>query len=288
MPPNPIIYLFAYFTGNGAGGLHLATSSDAIRWTAFNGGAPMLTPVLGEHRLMRDPHLSRGPNGIFHLLWTTGWNDPFIGHASSTDLVNWSEQRVLPVMDAHPGTRNCWAPEAAYDPATGDFIIIWSSTVPGRNADTDNLCEDGYNHRLYATRTRDFKTLSPTALFYDPGFPVIDGTLLRRRGQWHLFFKDETVRPVARKTIHHVSAPTLAGPWTAPSPPIGSAWAEGPAALDLGSETLLIFDLYNREKYAALRSSDLSTWRDPAPDFTLPTGARHGSLLAVPASLLSS
>lgn len=281
-PSADTIHLFAYFTGGGEGGLRLAASRDALRWSVIDGGAPLLVPALGEHRLMRDPHLSRGPDGVFHLLWTTGWNDPFIGHASSADLVNWSAQRPLPVMPPaeFPGVRNCWAPEAAYDENTGEWIIVWSSTVPGRFTDTADRCEDGYNHRLYAARTRDFLTLSPTTLFYDPGFPVIDGSLLRRDGRWHLFFKDETLRP-ERKTLHHVSAGSLAGPWTSPSPAIGPAWAEGPAALALGADTLLVYDMYRDGHYGGLISSDLATW-SPAADFALPPGARHGSLLTVP------
>lgn len=278
------LHLFAYFTGEGTEGLRLATSLDAISWQPLNQDMPFLAPALGPHRLMRDPHLTRGPDGVFHLLWTTGWNDAFIGHASSANLLDWSEQRALPVMAAFSGTRNCWAPEAAYDPATGDFILIWSSTVAGLHPETADRCEDGYNHRLYAARTRDFSTLAPATLFYDPGFPVIDGTLLHRDGRWHLFFKDETARPVARKTLHHVSAPSPDGPWSAPSPPLGPSWSEGPAALDLGPETLLVFDRYRDGRYGALRSSDFSIWREASPGFALPAGARHGSLLTVPAT----
>lgn len=281
------LHLFAYFTGDGASGLRLAASADAITWQPLHDGAPLLAPVLGEHRLMRDPHLSRGPDGVFHLLWTTGWNDPFIGYASSTNLLDWSEQRALPVMAAFPGTRNCWAPEAAYDPATGEFVLIWSSTVAGLHPETAGRCEDGYNHRLYVTRTRDFVMFTPAALFYDPGFPVIDGSLLHRRGRWHLFFKDETVLPVPHKTLHHVSALSSDGPWSAPSEPIGPDWSEGPAALDLGAETLLVFDRYRDGHYGALRSSDFAAWREAAPGFALPSGARHGCLLTVPAAPLT-
>lgn len=283
----PSLHLFAYFTGGGEGGLRLAASHDAAAWHPLDDGAPLLAPALGASRLMRDPHLSRGPDGVFHLLWTTGWNDPFIGHASSRDLLHWSEQRALPVMDAFPGTLNCWAPEAIHDPATGEHLVLWSSTVPGLHAATAGLCEDAYNHRLYACRTRDFARLSPARLFFDPGFPVIDGTLLRARGEWHLFFKDETLRPAPRKTLHHVRAPSLDGPWSAPSPALGPAWAEGPAALDLGDRVLLVHDMYREGHYGALVSSDLSSWAAPASGCALPRGSRHGSLLTVPASALA-
>lgn len=289
MSASASIHLFAYFTDGGEHGLRLAASTDAARWRVIDDGRPLLVPSLGPHRLMRDPHLSRGPDGVFHLLWTTGWNDAFIGHASSPDLVNWSAQRALPVMpaDRFPGARNAWAPEAAFDDVTGDWLLLWSSTVPGRFDETANRCEDGYNHRLHATRTRDFVTFSPTRVFYDPGFPVIDGSLLRRGERWHLFFKDETLRPSPRKTLHHVSAPDLDGPWTRPSDAIGPAWAEGPAALDLGDRVLMIHDVYRDGHYGALETRDFASWRAPAAGCALPAGARHGSLLTVPAASLA-
>lgn len=151
--PSSDLHFFAYFTGDGTAGLHVAVSNDTIRWHSLNQGVPLLVPVLGEQRLMRDPHLTRGPDGTFHLLWTTGWNDPFIGYASSTNLRDWSEQRTLPVMAAFPGTLDCRTPESTYDPLTQDFLVRWSSSVSlqhGRIAE----------HR-FATRTRDFKTFTP-------------------------------------------------------------------------------------------------------------------------------
>jgi len=39
--------------------------------------------------------------------------------------------------------------------------------------------EEGLNHRIYGTTTRDFWTFSPTRLFYEPGFNVIDATIVR-------------------------------------------------------------------------------------------------------------
>ena len=60
------------------------------------------------------------------------------------------------------------------------------------------------------------------------------------------------------------------------------AWAEGPAALDLGDRVLLVYDVYRDGHYGALVSRDFSAWEKPAAGCALPPGARHGSLLAVP------
>ena len=121
-------YLFSYFTGNGEDGLHLAWSRDGFQWQALKGGKSFLQPEVGESKLMRDPHLFRGPDGLFHLVWTTSWGGVTIGHATSKDLLEWSPQQAIPVMAGEQGVKNCWAPEAEWDPVTKQFVIFWAST----------------------------------------------------------------------------------------------------------------------------------------------------------------
>ena len=91
---NPPAYLFTSFRGNGDG-LHLAWSRDAYHWTDFD--RVFLKPAVGS-KLFRDAHILQGPDGIFRMTWTTGWNDKGIGYASSTNLVDWSEQKYLPFI----------------------------------------------------------------------------------------------------------------------------------------------------------------------------------------------
>src|SRR5262245_13547436 len=93
-------YLFSSFRGNGDG-LHLAWSRDGFEWTALNHDMPYLTPTIGG-KLLRDPSIVQGPDGTFHMVWTTGWWDRVIGYASSKDLLHWSEQREIPVMAQEP------------------------------------------------------------------------------------------------------------------------------------------------------------------------------------------
>ena len=92
------IYLFSYFIGNGEDGLHLAYSTDGLKWMAMNNGDSYLKPQLGKDKLMRDPSIVQDDNGIFHMVWTTGWWDKGIGYASSNDLMNWSVQKEITVM----------------------------------------------------------------------------------------------------------------------------------------------------------------------------------------------
>ena len=59
----------------------------------MNRDRSLLTPAVDKDRLMRDPSIVRGPDGVFHMVWTTGWHDQGIGVAHSTDLIEWSEQK---------------------------------------------------------------------------------------------------------------------------------------------------------------------------------------------------
>lgn len=289
-------YVFAYFTKNGEDGLHLAASSDGYHWDKLNGGASYLKPTVGMSKLMRDPCIVRGPDGIYHMVWTAGWTENGIGYASSTDLVHWSAQRYLPVMAHEPGTLNAWAPEIAWDGKRGEYLIFWSSTVPGKFPAGEGQGDGKYNHRIYATTTKDFVSFTPTRLFYDPGFSVIDATFLHAQGRDWLLVKDETRKP-PRKYLQLASADSIQGPFgplSAPITPPG-LWTEGPTALQVGADVILYYDAYTAKHYGALRArgGDLSTWEDVTAEMRFPDEGtavrmRHGTAIAVPAALLQA
>ena len=176
----PDVYLYSFFQGNGEDGLHLAASKDGFNWTALNNNESFLTPGVGEDKLMRDPCIIKGGDDKFHMVWTVSWNEKGIGYANSTDLINWSEQKYIPVMHHEPDARNCWAPELFYDDDSGQYLIYWATTIPGRFPATDSLGDDGYNHRMYYTSTKDFVEFSDTKILYDQGFNVIDAEIVPR------------------------------------------------------------------------------------------------------------
>ena len=280
-PPPEAYYLFTSFRGNGEDGLHLAWSRDGYKWTALGGDKSLLRPTVGEDRLMRDPNLCRGPDGTFHLVWTTGWRDRIIGYANSRDLVHWSPQRAIPVMSDELTARNAWAPELFFDEAKGRFLIFWSTTIPGRFPDTDATGDNGWNHRIYYCTTKDFQTFTETSLFFDGGFNVIDATILKAEGRYCLIVKDETARPV-KKNLRPASAATPEGPWGDVSPPFTISWVEGPSAIRIGEEYFVYFDHYARPQYyGAVKSKDLKTWADVSKEMSFPAGCRHGTVLKV-------
>jgi hypothetical protein len=288
------VYLFTYFVRNGEDGLHLAWSEDGYKWESLNGGRSVLAPRIGrKEKLLRDPCVVRGPDGTYHLVWTSGWWEKGIGYASTKDFITWSEQREIPVMAHEPTARNAWAPEIAYDEAKGEFVIFWATTIPDRFPRTAGASEDQLNHRIYATTTRDFLTFTPTKLFYDPGFSCIDLTLLGADGKQWAIVKDETKFPEPRKHLRLASAESMQGPFgslgPAFSPP--GLWVEGPSALKIGDWYLVYFDAYMKKQYGAMRSRDLQTWEDVTARMQF-VGAgtsermRHGTVIAVPREII--
>jgi beta-xylosidase len=280
-------YLFTSFRGNGEDGLHLALSADGYHWTALKHDTSFLRPEVGG-KLMRDPCLAQGPDGLFHLVWTTGWtveSGKVFGYASSKDLVHWSKQRGIEVMQNEPRTRNIWAPEIFYDAANPQWLVFWCSTIPGKYVATDGTGDDGYNHRIYYGTTKDFVQFSDSKLLYDPGFNCIDATLLPVNGRFYLFFKDERKAPL-RKNLRYAVAAKADGPFGPPSEPFTGDWVEGPSAIKIGQEWLVYFDHYAAPHYyGAVRSRDLKAWEDCSKEMQFPPGHRHGTILRIPESL---
>jgi hypothetical protein len=287
-------YLFTYFTHNGQSGLHLAWSEDGYKWKAVQGGRSFLTPEIGtKEKLMRDPCVVRGPDGTYHMVWTSGWWERGIGYASTKDFINWSPQKEIPVMAHEPTARNSWAPEIFYDDVRGEFVIFWATTIPGRYPQDTGAAENDTNHRMYCTTTRDFETFTPTELFYDPGFNCIDATLLRTDAGLAIVIKDETKFPVAAKNLRVGPAAGARGPFGPlgePFTPPGM-WVEGPTALKIGEHYVVYFDAYIDKHYRAMRSRDLVTWEDVTeqmefPFEGMPDRMRHGTVIEVPRSLI--
>jgi len=277
------VYLFSYFTDNGQDGLHLAYSKDGLTWEKLNGGKSLLTPTVGQDKLMRDPFILQGKDGVFHMVYTCSWKERQIGYTSSRDLINWSEQKAIPVMAHEPTAKNCWAPEMVYDPQNKNYIIFWATTIPGRHLDVaSSENEKGLNHRMYCTTTSDFKTFSPTKMFFNPSFSVIDATILPRANIYYMFLKNENPNP-AEKNIRLTQSASAAGPYPieVSAPITGKYWAEGPTALVVGDYVYVYFDKYMEHKYGAVRSKNMKDWEDVSDKITFPDGVRHGTALKV-------
>lgn len=283
------VYLFSYFKGNGEDGLHLAYSHDGLKWQALKNDKSFLTPNIGKDKLMRDPSICQGPDGTYHMVWTSGWWDRIIGYASSKDLVNWSEQKAIPVMEHEPEAKNSWAPELFYDDATRTYYILWATTIPGRHSEVaTSKSENGLNHRIYYVTTKDFNTFSDTKIFFNPDFCAIDAAIMKQAdGQYMMAVKNENLAP-AEKNIRITRTTSLnSGFPTRVSEPItGDYWAEGPSPLQIDDYTYIYFDKYTQHKYGAVRSKDGQNWEDVSEMTEFPQGTRHGTAFTVPEHVL--
>lgn len=278
---NDAVYLFSYFKDNGQDGLHLAYSIDGYTWKSLKNDSSLLKPTAGKDKLMRDPCIIRDVAKKFHMVWTVSWNEKGIGYASSDDLVHWSEQQYIPVMQHEDSARNCWAPEIFYDDRKKEYMIYWATTIPGKFPSSEKTGDDKYNHRMYYTTTKDFQTFGKTELLYDQGFNVIDATIVEKGKQYVMVLKDETRNP-PQKNLRVTTSKTLTGGYSKPSAPItGNYWAEGPTVLKIRGQWIVYFDKYTQHTYGAVISKDLENWIDISEKISFPRGARHGTVFTL-------
>jgi len=270
------IYVFTSFHEPANEGLRFLYSYDAYHWTDLN--HIYLKPQAGQAKIMRDPSICQGPDGTFHLVWTTGWkDDKGIGYASSKDLVHWSPQQHVDEMGYEPTAVNAWAPELFYDDEAAQFIIVWASTIPHRFPKGQEP-EDN-NHRLYYTTTKDFKTFSPTKLFLDPGFSVIDAEIVKRgKGDYVLVMKDNT-RPNRNILVAFASNPL--GPYHNYTQRFTEMYSEGPSVAHAGNNWLIYYDSYRLKRYGAMRTTDFKTFTNISDSVSVPEGHKHGTIFMV-------
>lgn len=189
-------YLMVFFT-DPTHDLFMATSPDGYEFTAVNDGrAVMGGDTIAEQRGIRDPHISRGPDGAFYLAMTdlhvfgkqkglrdTQWERPEEQYGwgnnrglvlmKSRDLINWtrSNLRIDRLFPETFGDIGCaWAPETTYDPIEGKMMIYFTMRIG-----------NGKSKLYYAYTDPDFTRLvtEPRVLFEypDPEIQVLDADI---------------------------------------------------------------------------------------------------------------
>ncbi|KAH7140238.1 glycosyl hydrolase [Dactylonectria estremocensis] len=307
-------YAFAYFTGNTLAGekIYFAASqgNDALDWTELNGGQPVIASSKGTKGL-RDPFIIRSPEGdTFYLLATdlsigsgTSWGasvrtgSRYLEVWESHDLVTWSAQRHVLVSPATAG--NTWAPEAYYDDDLGAYIVFWASSL----YDESDTAHTGttYHRMLYVT-TRDFITFSEPVIWQDAGMSRIDSTVIKSDDVYYRFTKDEGASGTGCSDIIQEKSSSLRATldsWTIIATCIGknagTSAVEGPTAFksnpgDIHGEKFYLFvDEYTGRGYIPLETDDIASpaWK-VSSSFNLPSSPRHGTVIPITASELSS
>jgi hypothetical protein len=270
------VYLFTSFREPATQGLYLAYSEDGYHWNDLGGG--FLKPEVGASKIMRDPSIVKGADGLYHLVWTTDWKGGTgFGYANSKDLIHWSPQQYIPVMKNEPDVINIWAPELFYDESNQMYIIVWASTIPFRFE--KGVEEEKNNHRLYYVTTKDFTTFSETKLFLDPGFSCIDAVIVKKaKKEYVLVFKDNT-RPMRNLKVAFAKSPL--GPYKKVSAPFTDFLSEGPTVMQKDSDWLIYYDNYGQKNYRAVMTSDFKQFKDISSEIQLPVGHKHGTITTI-------
>ena len=266
------VYVSTSFREPANEGLRFIYSYDGLRWDTIQG--TFLRPEVGTQKVMRDPSIVKGPDGTFHLVWTSSWRgDKGFGYASSKDLIHWSEERLINVMD-DPTTVNVWAPELFYDDVKKQYMIVWASCVPGKFPDYE---EDHYNnHRLYYVTTKDFKKFSKAKVLIDPDFSCIDATILKRGDKDYVMVLKDNSRKQRNLKISFAKSPY--GPWSKPSEPFTESFTEGPTTAKAEGWYYVYYDSYQHGIYGAARTKDFVNFQDRTGAVNFPVGHKHGTV----------
>jgi len=152
-------YLLVYFK-DPTHSAYFAISKDGYTFTDINGGQPIfIGSQLAEQKGVRDPHITRGPDGAFYLAMTdlhifgqragyrdSAWERPLAKYGwgnnralvlmKSYDLVHWTHSDFR-VDKAFPelGDIDCsWAPETIYDPVAKKMMVYFTIRYNNKDA----------------------------------------------------------------------------------------------------------------------------------------------------------
>ena len=269
--------------------LHMALSTDGRHWTALNDNKSIWD------RFMRDQFIHRGEDGLWRLIATGGSGDiegrkkfgPSATYATSKDLVNWKFEEYIHLMKGVKDekgnlVRNIWAPEFYYDAETKEYTIFWSSSFK----------DAGWKEsRLWYCKTTDWKSFSTAKVLFAPPYSVIDGTIIKNRGIYYLFHKEEEFgeRTGERRGIRVATSENVEGPYRIHYGPLNDGQivptiTEGPSVMKdpVKSGWLLLYDYPMVDQYGISSSPDLFNW-SVEKDVAMPDDARHGSVSIISA-----
>lgn len=319
-------YIFTSFHEPSTDGLRYLYSYDGLKWDSIPG--VFMTPQIGndrayvdaftgeaalpafapDDRVLRDPSIVQGPDGTFHLVWTTQWmGSRGFGYAHSKDLIHWSRQVEIPVMQDVP-TNNVWAPEVFYDDELKEYFIIWSSMIdPADRTPADRLGTNNC-HRMWYCTTKDWKRFSKARPYYDPGFNSIDGFLLKRAPKDYVLVVKDNRKP-GFSNLFCAFATSPHGPFRSDFPAegiqtgaeepqngwvgaFGRTFSEGPCAVHLNNkgkdEWIIYYDQYHPQAFGAVSTTDFKTFTPISNCIKVPAEHKHGTIVKVSRKIIDN
>jgi hypothetical protein len=279
-------YLFAYFTGNDISqeAIRFALSNDGYNYLALNNNNPIISSAaISETGGVRDPHIYRGPDGNYYMVVTdmvsaNGWNsNRGMVLLKSADLVTWTSSTVN-IQTKYPNQQDIlrvWAPQVIYDEVAGKFMVYFSMKHG-----------TGPDIIYYAYTNSSFTDLEgvPQQLFYHPtNGSCIDGDIIFKDGEFHLFFKTEGSGNGIKKAVStkltegYVLYDNYLQQTTAP--------VEGSSVFKLinSDEYILMYDMYTSGKYQFTKSTDLTNFKLIDNQITMNFTPRHGTVMPITA-----
>ncbi|WP_235549007.1 glycoside hydrolase family 43 protein [Paenibacillus sp. Soil522] len=198
----------------------------------------------------------------------------------STDLVNWSEQRMIELGDEDFGC--LWAPDVIYDPINKDYVIHWSSPHASNN----------YGHKaIYYSRTKDFESYTKPQLLYrkeDSG--VIDSAIYEENGMFYRFIKSEAnpIGIVLQKGESLTGEYTTNEVFNGEMAKLGNPAYEAPTAYKLSNgKWCLMLDFFGIEGegqgYVPFVADEIDSGLFIRSDesFSFPYRFKHGTVLSI-------
>ncbi len=194
-------YLLAYFKDQ-TQSAYLAVSRDGYTFTDLNKGKPLfIGSELAEQKGVRDPHITRGPDGAFYLAMTdlhifgkragyreTDWQRPIEKYGwgnnralvlmKSYDLIHWTHSDFR-VDLAFPelGDIDCsWAPQTIYDPVEKKMIVYFTIRYNNEYAN------------IYVSYANDEFTRLETIPKKIDGIGGIDADITKVDDTYHMFY----------------------------------------------------------------------------------------------------
>lgn len=289
-------YLLVYFKDQ-TQSAYFAISRDGYTFTDVNAGQPVFDgTLLAEQKGVRDPHITRGPDGAFYLAMTdlhifaqragfrtTQWERPVEQYGwgnnralvlmKSWDLVHWTHSgfRVDKAFPELGDLSASWAPQTIYDEQARKMMVYFTIRFGPKEC------------KLYYSYADDAFTRLATKPEVISGVSGIDGDIVKVGEKYHLHF-------VADAKVKHAVSSRINGGYEAESRRIDpeTVSTEAPNVFKrLGTNTyVLMYDVYGARpnNMGFSETTDFVTYRnigrfnEGVMKTTNFTGPKHGAV----------
>lgn len=263
-------YLVAYMKGDDENHLYYALSEEGFKFTPLNNGNPVLEANLND-KLIRDPHVIKDKDGVYHLVATVSWTKRPFTVWDSKDLVRWENERLVDV--APDSASKTWAPEFFYDDENDTYFVHW----------TGEINNDWNTASIYYSTTDDFQHFSAPKILYKDDMGILDANITKINGKYHLVYR--------KNGIWVATSDHAQGPYSN-AYQLTTDNVEGPFVFPLNDNNGygIVWDYFgNSAGFGLWTSPDFKNWtrvtNETAPFYNdsveFPAGIRHGSIIGL-------